>query len=212
MKAILRMAAALMMFAGIAGLAQAQVYVSASVNQPAQLVADAGNDPAAICPGDTVDIGGNPSANGGDGTYNYAWAPTGSLVSGTVANPLAFPSTTTSYVLTVTDGNNCTSIDTIVVEVTVCVGIEDPNAGYAVSVFPNPATTEFKVRVEGMQKAAEASLDIFDITGKNVYSRNLGTLTGEYETAISTTQFSKGSYLVRLTIGGEQFSRNLIIR
>lgn len=206
------MAAALMMFASITGLAQAQVYVSANVTQPSLLVADAGNDPAAICPGDTVEIGGTPSANGGGGSYNYAWAPSGNLTSGSTANPMAFPSTTTSYVLTVTDDNNCTALDTIVVEVTVCVGIEDPNAGYAVSVFPNPATTEFKIKVEGLQNASEASLAIYDLAGKNIYSRKLGTLNGDYETAISTAPFSKGSYLVRLTIGGQQFSRNLIIR
>lgn len=200
------------MLTGIYLGSHAQVYVSASVAQPAQLVADAGTDPAPICPGDSIEIGGNPAATGGTPTYAYAWTPTTDLNVSTVGNPIAFPAATATFVLTVTDDHNCTSMDTVVVEVTTCVGIEDPNAGFAVTVFPNPATTECKVRVEGVMTPALAKIELYDLAGKMVFSQNLGTISGDFEHGLATTQFSKGSYLLNLTVGNQTFARNLIIR
>ena len=39
---------------------------------------------------------------------NYAWSPSATLSSSTVANPVASPTASTIYTLTVTDGNGCT--------------------------------------------------------------------------------------------------------
>jgi hypothetical protein len=212
MKTMLRTMAVMAVLLGTYMTSQAQVYVSANVNQPSMLVADAGTDPAPICPGDSIEIGGNPAAVGGTPTYAYAWSPATTLTSSTVANPVAYPGATATFVLTVTDDNNCTSMDTVIVEVTTCVGIEDPNAGFAVTVFPNPATTECKVRVEGVTVAAPAKLELYDLTGKMVFSQDLGTIFGDFEHGLATSRFSKGSYLLNLTVGNQTFARNLIIR
>ncbi|MEO0469024.1 MAG: gliding motility-associated C-terminal domain-containing protein [Bacteroidota bacterium] len=64
----------------------------------------------AICIGDTVMI----SAFGGTG---YSWDNGASLSDPNVANPMAFPTTTTDYIVTVTDGNGCMDTDTIRVTV-----------------------------------------------------------------------------------------------
>lgn len=70
-----------------------------------------------ICPGDTIELGGNPAATGGDGNYTYNWVPLVALENQFVPNPGAFPSTTTTYTLVVTDGNGCTSRDSATVTV-----------------------------------------------------------------------------------------------
>jgi len=191
MKSLLPLVIFLGILLGFSQKTSAQVYVSAGVNQPALLVASAGTDPSPICPGDSVTIGGNPAASGGTPTYDYSWASSGSISSSTVANPIATPAATASYVLTVTDDRNCTSMDTVVVEVTTCVGIEDPNAGYAVSVFPNPAQAEFKIRVEGIQSAQNAAIEITDLTGRSIFSQQLGIISGDFEHTLNATQFSK---------------------
>lgn len=77
-------------------------------------VAHAGNDVEA-CVGAGVSIGGSPAATGGTAPFTYAWAPTTGLNDATAANPIATPSATTSYVLTVTDQHGCTDTDTVLV-------------------------------------------------------------------------------------------------
>lgn len=78
--------------------------------------ANAGPD-LAVCAGDTVQLQAS-----GPGTYS--WSPASSLSDPNATNPLAFPATTTTYTLTLTDSLTCSSSD----EVTVTVGLPS-NAG-----------------------------------------------------------------------------------
>jgi hypothetical protein len=81
-----------------------------------QLTADAGTDDS-VCAGSGFAIGGSPTASGGDSPYSYAWSSPTTLSDDTVANPTAFPDTTTTYTVTVTDNNNNTETDDITVVV-----------------------------------------------------------------------------------------------
>ena len=76
-------------------------------------VADAGVD-LAICIGDTVNLGGNPTGAPGS---TYSWAPGIDLSSVLDSNPKAYPTTATIYYLTVTGVNGCVDFDTINVDV-----------------------------------------------------------------------------------------------
>jgi len=72
-------------------------------------IADAGVD-VMICEGDSTQLIGS-------GGVTYEWTPTTDLSDSDISNPIAYPITTTTYTLTVTDENGCT--DTA--EVTVLV-------------------------------------------------------------------------------------------
>ncbi|MCS6905155.1 MAG: T9SS type A sorting domain-containing protein, partial [Bacteroidia bacterium] len=74
--------------------------------------ADAGRDQAITC-GDSVVLGTPvlPLPN-----LRYRWEPTTGLSNPTSPNPIAKPTQTTSYTLSVTDGN-CTARDTVVIRV-----------------------------------------------------------------------------------------------
>ncbi|MCB9189350.1 MAG: gliding motility-associated C-terminal domain-containing protein [Flavobacteriales bacterium] len=74
---------------------------------------DAGAD-TTICPGDTIMIGGNPSAEGISTTY--LWSPAGLLNDPTLANPTAFPTTTTMFYLS-TNNDTCNGLDSVLVTV-----------------------------------------------------------------------------------------------
>ncbi|TVR81554.1 MAG: PKD domain-containing protein [Chitinophagaceae bacterium] len=60
-----------------------------------------GNDEI-ICTGDTVQL----NAGGG---ISYDWSPSASLIGSNTSSPFAFPTTTTTYTVVVTDTNNCQS-------------------------------------------------------------------------------------------------------
>lgn len=66
------------------------------------LQAFAGRD-TTICLGQSVTLGGQPTAANGSGSYTYHWTPTEGLSNSTTANPIANPSSTTTYQVLVTD-------------------------------------------------------------------------------------------------------------
>jgi len=82
--------------------------------QTAPLTVDAGAD-ASIPNGGSVQLGA--VAVGGQPPYTYRWSPTTGLSSSSVAAPLASPTATTSYTLTVTDNAGTNASDTVVVSV-----------------------------------------------------------------------------------------------
>lgn len=75
--------------------------------------AEAGNDVVNICSGASVQLGGSPSGSGGTGALTYAWTPSSGLSATSVSNPNANPAASQTYLLTVTDVNNCSDTDSI---------------------------------------------------------------------------------------------------
>ena len=65
-----------------------------------------------LCSGDTIPLGGSPTATGGSGVYTYSWSPATSLSNPSDANPLAFPTIDTWYFLSVQSGS-CTVFDSV---------------------------------------------------------------------------------------------------
>lgn len=76
-----------------------------------QLKSDAGVD-TTICNGSSVQLSASaPSA------VSYSWTPTTGLSNPSIANPIASPSSTTTYVVAVTNVNGCVDNDTVIVTV-----------------------------------------------------------------------------------------------
>ncbi len=73
--------------------------------------ANAGQDKA-LCSGEAVEIG--EKATSGN---KYLWQPTNGLNDRSLSNPIASPSTTTEYILTVSGVGGCSSSDTVLVTV-----------------------------------------------------------------------------------------------
>ncbi len=83
--------------------------------------ADAGAATGSICFGDSVQIGGSPTASGGTAPLSIQWLPSAAVNNDSIANPYAMPATTTTIQLQVTDAYGCIGRDSIVM-----------------TVFPNP--------------------------------------------------------------------------
>ncbi|MGD0711169.1 MAG: hypothetical protein ABR968_08285, partial [Bacteroidales bacterium] len=82
---------------------------SVEVSVTGSITVSAGSD-VSICQGSSTSL----QATGG---ITYAWSPAASLSSSTVSNPIASPTSTTSYIVTVTNSAGCSAADTVVVTV-----------------------------------------------------------------------------------------------
>ncbi len=79
-----------------------------------QLNVNAGRD-TSICIGKSVPL--NATASGTGTSFTYSWSPSTNLSNSSIANPVATPTTTTTYILTVTDNNLCSKKDTVVITI-----------------------------------------------------------------------------------------------
>ena len=78
---------------------------------------DPGSD-ISICPGQNANLGGSPTATGGSSSnYTYTWSPASGLSNPAAANPVASPTASTTYTLTVSNGPNCSTTETVSVTV-----------------------------------------------------------------------------------------------
>jgi len=123
-----------------------------TITEPAlNLIINAGLDDS-ICIGGSVVIGGAPSASGGNGPYSYLWNPTDSLSDSTIANPIANPVVNTDYLLSVTDSNGCTIVDTIAISI---------NPGFATTDSANICTGDSLFLGGAFQTVPGVYLDTF---------------------------------------------------
>jgi hypothetical protein len=78
-------------------------------------------------------------------------------------------------------------------------------------LYPNPATTAAVVGVN-LKDQSNVSLRILDLSGKELSSRNYGTMTGASTITMNTASFQSGIYLVELTVNGETLTKRLVIQ
>ncbi len=135
------------------------------------VVANAGND-TTICTASTAQL----HATGG---VSYIWSPTGTLSNSTIANPIASPLTTTTYLVTVTDAHGCTGTDAVIVTVA---------SNLNITVTPNAPTI-----------CASGSIQL-TASGGNTYSwAPAGTLSSTTGTTVTASPTVNTTYTVTAT-------------
>ena len=114
--------------------------ISQTVTQPNAISPNAGSDQT-ICLGSSANL--NATASGGTPPFTYAWSPNQGLSNPNIYNPVATPTVTTNYILSVTDGNGCSASDQVSITVNTAIADAGPDksfcAGQSVSIGSSPS-------------------------------------------------------------------------
>ena len=89
------------------------VSISPATTPTCNLIVSAGGNQTIDC--DNTNVTLNGSASNGTPPYSYSWSPATGLSDATIANPIASPTSTTTYTLTVTDALSCTQTSSVIV-------------------------------------------------------------------------------------------------
>lgn len=163
-------------------------------------VASAGPD-TLICLGDSIQL----SATGG---VTYGWNPSTGLSCSNCPDPIAYPDTSTYYVLTVTDSFGCTATDTLFIEVVECPGMDEYAMQDQIITIPNPSDGNMILRIVD-PSFANSDIYIFSTEGKIIYQMLIKE-TGDYPVHIRSC--AKGLYYLKAINSKRVFIRKLIVQ
>jgi len=121
---------------------------------------------------------------------SYQWYRDGSPVAGATGQCYIVTQSGT-YSVQGSDSTGCTSISAGVLFTD--IEVEMP---YMVSVYPNPATEQLVV--SGLSFEVDATLEIYNVFGEKIYSRQLETGNRKPETVIDIYSFTAGVYFIKI--------------
>ncbi len=87
-----------------------------------------------------------------------------------------------------------------VLDATIALGLKDvKNANHlSLAAFPNPATDQVSVRFS-LANSELITYEVFDVLGKNVFSKTKNESAGSAQEIIPLTNFSKGMYSIKIS-------------
>lgn len=153
-----------------------------SVTVNVNMNAFASASPTVINAGQTSQL--NVVASGGTPPYSYAWAPSASLSDPSIANPVASPSATTTYTVTVTDALGASLQRTVTVDVN-APGGGGLSACYSVNPSPPLAGQFFTIDMTCSTGNIQEYRVYF--AGNLFYAGSQPTYTTMFEGAFTTT-------------------------
>jgi hypothetical protein len=92
-------------------------------------------------------------------------------------------------------------------------GLSELSADQLDAVFkihPNPAS-DFAVVTIQLDKDSDVSMKITDMSGKEIASRNYGSMNGAQEVVLDTQKLNAGVYMVELTVNGSKMTKRLVV-
>lgn len=137
-------------------------------------------------------FGNGTSGNGPTATQNYSNSGGG------------------TYTVTLTVSNICgTDSSSQTLEISCLVGIDPLLSNLSVSLYPNPNQGQFRVSFSELKEDAE--IQVFDMTGKEIYQRPIENPNGSHEEVIDLGEVSQGVYFFRLKVGSYQMTKRLVV-
>jgi Secretion system C-terminal sorting domain len=167
-------------------------------------IANAGKNDS-ICAGGSVMIGKDTTTIG----VSFSWQPTTSLSNPNIAEPIASPTVTTTYTLTVTNDSihNCNCADSVTrdsVVINVCTGINELSNKISSKIYPDPNNGIFTLslsKVYNIPISNENEIEIYDVFGRIVFTSTLPPPNGggvSFTSKINISSQPSGVYFYKI--------------
>ncbi len=92
------------------------------------------------------------------------------------------------------------------------VGVKDQsNAIKEVSIYPMPVTFISVIELN-LENAEEVSVQIFDVAGKVVGSKNYGKLQGNQNLELNGSLLNNGTYVAKINVGKENITKSVVVK
>jgi hypothetical protein len=85
------------------------------------------------------------------------------------------------------------------------------NLEQMLTVAPNPATDFANITLH-IPTAAPVSVHVLDAKGGILQARQFGSLQGDFEIGLNTSNYAPGLYIVELQMNGHRVQKKLVIR
>jgi hypothetical protein len=184
--------------------ASAQVFIVFPVSQPDKLEAHAGLTQT-VAQGSLITLGANPAATGGTIPYSWHWNPTGGLDDSLASNPVYTANVSETFVLTVTDANLCSSLDTVSIQVMNGLPDDFPVESQP-HIFPNPVSGDL-LTLEWPMFFMPITLRLVNVDGKVCFE----TITTQATECISIKAEGISSGIYMLIAEGQAIYRMKIL-
>ena len=147
------------------------------------------------------------TVTGGTSPYSYSWIGPNSYTS--TNEDLSGLTDQGTYIVTVSDSNGCTTIDSFIVAGIVVVGEISYNE-ISVKVIPNPSNGNFSLIFDGGNDATY-HMSIINILGEIVYYEDVITVNGK-ENRFNFSELAPGIYFIKLSFNEINKSLKIVIR
>ncbi|WP_299986436.1 M64 family metallopeptidase [uncultured Pontibacter sp.] len=113
--------------------------------------------------------------------------------------------------ITYTYANVCSITVEKEITVSVCTNTNEAEVATGIQLFPNPASTIVQLEAQ-LTGTSEASLQVYDPTGKLIFSQQVHSLSGILKEKLDLSKQPKGIYLLRLITEKGHVDRKLLLQ
>lgn len=153
-----------------------------------------------VCPGATISL----SASVGSGTWSTSDNSLASVTSGGVVTGVGAGSVTISYQVSNVCGPNTATYSVTVLPLTACPdNVNDILIATGITLYPNPNDGTFTIAGTWPGSDRQVTIEIVNMLGQTAYKNTATVTNGELKVLLQTTNLAVGSYLVRLSDGGQ---------
>ncbi len=129
------------------------------------------------------------------GANTYTWQPGGS----TGTSVTYTPNITQVFTVTGSNAAGCSDMDTVTVNVSLCLGILPvTNGAIKFSVFPNPTNDKITVRMD-VKQTADILFELTDVSGKLVLKQNVKFTNDKTDEQLNIGGYPSGAYFLKIS-------------
>lgn len=145
------------------------------------------------------------------GTGSYAWYKDGSVLAG-VTTKLISVTDEGSYAVEITNANGCADMSAPVTVTNSCKLGQQVESNYAISVFPNPASGDFKVQLTmNSNFSGIAQIEVINLLGQVVYNNQTQVNGGAMDATVSLKKgLDNGNYFVKVIAADQVFIKQIV--